>query len=539
LNNQSLLRAQQTLDNRLRLLEEHTAKILHSTELALDFAVTLTADLTDEQIRAREHELHDALKRIVEKVPGTQSIWVLGRDGVALASSLLSPAPPVETSDRDYYQAMKTSDPGVYISAVYASRVNVRPFFSMDARRPSADGGFNGVIDAGVLPTDIERYYDALDESGHEYFAMVRRDGAVLARHPRPTTPLLVLPQDSSLLQAMAVSPGGGSLTAGSLDGVERIQQFRPIPGYPVFLVAGLATSAIRAEWLSALGWYLLIAVPAEIALLLALGFAMRRTHGYYEEAERRQKAELALSRGQRLEAVGQLTGSVAHDFNNLLTVVAGAAETAGRHIDNPQRVSRSLELISSAVDRGAALTRQLLSFAGRKSLKAEAVDVREQVLGFEKIIRQTMPENVEVVVKTPPNPCVVNVDPDELDLALLNIAINARDAMPQGGRFTIGVRRVTLDGGEKAAGLVGDFVAISLTDTGSGIDPEDLPRVFEPFFTTKDVGKGTGLGLSQVYGFARQSGGAATIDSTPGRGTTVTIYLPAAGGQPTAASKN
>jgi two-component system, NtrC family, sensor kinase len=164
---------------------------------------------------------------------------------------------------------------------------------------------------------------------------------------------------------------------------------------------------------------------------------------------------------------------------------------------------------------------------------------VREQVLGFEKIVRQTMQENVEVVVETPPNPCVVNVDPDELDLALLNIAINARDAMPHGGRFIIGVRRVTLDGGEKAAGLAGDFIAISLTDTGSGIDPEDLPRVFEPFFTTKDVGKGTGLGLSQVYGFARQSGGAATIDSTPGCGTTVALYLPGWGGQPTLASKD
>jgi two-component system, NtrC family, sensor kinase len=537
---QDFLRAEQKLDNQLTLLKEHAERIFHSTELALDFARTLTADMTDEQLQAREPELHAALERITEKLSGTQSIWVIGRDGVTIVSSVRSPAPKIDTRDRDYYHTLRAGDPGVFLSAVYASRADLPAFFSMDRRRSSANGAFGGIVDVGLLPADIERFYRELDDSGHEYFAMVRADGAILARYPTPVTPQAFLPSGDALTLAAATTiPGGGRLTEGTLDGIERILHYRPVPDYSVTLIAGMETGAVQSQWLATLGRYLSIAVPAEIALLLALAYAIRRTNRYFEESERRQAAELALGRAQRLEAVGQLTGGVAHDFNNLLTVVGSGAENARRNIDDPNRVLRSLDMISRAVERGVALTRQLLSFAGRQPLRVETFDVCEHVRRFEDMVRRTMPGAVEPVVNAPPTACFVSVDPDELDLALLNIAVNARDAMPQGGSLTISVRCVKLNGGSTAAGLEGAFVAVSMTDTGSGVPPDALPRVFEPFFTTKETGKGTGLGLSQVYGFARQSGGVATIDSTPGLGTTVTIYLPQTSPRQGAAARN
>ena len=243
------------------------------------------------------------------------------------------------------------------------------------------------------------------------------------------------------------------------------------------------------------------------------------------DEAEQRNKLAEQLRQSQKMGAVGQLTGGVAHDFNNLLTVVAVSAEALRRRVSDPKSV-RSLDMISTAVDRGAALTRQLLSFAGRQTLKLEVFDLREHVLRFEELIRRTMPDGVQVVADVPETTCFVKVDPDELDLALLNLAINARDAMPHGGRLTIGLRAVTPDGREPAVEPAGAYVALSASDSGSGIAPDVLQRVFEPFFTTKESGKGTGLGLSQVCGFARRSGGVATIDSKLGSGTTVTLFL-------------
>jgi two-component system, NtrC family, sensor kinase len=251
------------------------------------------------------------------------------------------------------------------------------------------------------------------------------------------------------------------------------------------------------------------------------------RTLGGLMDITARKRAEEALRHSQRMEAVGQLTGGVAHDFNNLLMVVGGAAEKLRRTFSDPRAV-KPLEMIATAVKRGRNLTSHLLSFARRQTLEAIVIDLAEILPNLAEMLKRSLRGDIEIRTRAEDGSCRVCVDQGELELALLNLGVNARDAMPDGGVLSLSIRRAALSGGSDVDGLQGDFLVMELTDTGLGIPPEALSRVFDPFFTTKSVGKGTGLGLSQVYGFAKQSGGAATIRSKPGHGTTVSVYLPA-----------
>jgi len=251
------------------------------------------------------------------------------------------------------------------------------------------------------------------------------------------------------------------------------------------------------------------------------------RTLGGLIDITSRNRAEEALRQSQRMEAIGQLTGGVAHDFNNLLMVINGAAEKVKRTVPEKQ-VKLPLEMIATAVKRGQKLTGQLLSFARRQTLETEVIDLAETLPHISEMLKRSLRGDIEIKAFAPDRACRARVDPGELELALLNLGVNARDAMPDGGVLSLAVRHVRLSGEAAVDGLRGEFVAIELMDCGIGIAAEVLPRVFDPYFTTKGAGKGTGLGLSQVYGFAKQSGGTAIIQSKLGRGTTVSIYLPA-----------
>jgi two-component system, NtrC family, sensor kinase len=256
------------------------------------------------------------------------------------------------------------------------------------------------------------------------------------------------------------------------------------------------------------------------------LWIALRRTRRLYDEADRREVAEGALRQAQRLEAIGQLTGGVAHDFNNLLMIVSGSVHRLRRHLTDAKQL-QLLDAIGNATGRGESLTRQLLAFSRRQMLQSSVIDLSERLPELKDMLSRSLRGDIEIRVVAPKRPCLVKVDASELELAMLNLAFNARDAMPSGGTLTIAVKAIVLRGKAGEEGLSGEFVAVRVADTGEGIPADVLPRVFEPFFTTKEVGKGTGLGLSQVYGFARQSGGAATITSTVRRGTAITLFLP------------
>ena len=238
-------------------------------------------------------------------------------------------------------------------------------------------------------------------------------------------------------------------------------------------------------------------------------------------EAAERANAEEQLRQAQKMQALGQLTGGIAHDFNNLLTVIQGSADILRRPGLNEEKRVRFADAIVQTAGRAAALTGQLLAFARRQPLQPETIDINERIIAMTDLLDRTLGERIEVRTELAPDLCAVVADPAQLESAVINIAVNARDAMPDGGVLTIRTEETSLPESNRQA------VALSLADNGSGIEPDVLARVFEPFFTTKSVGKGTGLGLSQVYGFAAQSGGDVRLESEPGKGTTVAIILP------------
>jgi PAS domain S-box-containing protein len=236
------------------------------------------------------------------------------------------------------------------------------------------------------------------------------------------------------------------------------------------------------------------------------------------------QQAQIQLSHAQKMEALGQLTGGIAHDFNNLLTIIAGQARILKKLAADPKAVEAA-DAIDLTVQRGASLTRQLLGFSRKQTLDPQPVSLVERLPALQTMLAASLPMNFQLINAVVPDTWAVRVDPGELDLAIMNLILNARDAMPSGGTITITAENVCPP--HKQADLEGDFVALSVADTGTGIAQDVLSKVFDPFFTTKRTGRGTGLGLSQVHGFAHQSGGTVEIDSKVGEGTRVTMYLP------------
>ncbi|MGY8639234.1 ATP-binding protein [Bradyrhizobium sp. 14AA] len=264
------------------------------------------------------------------------------------------------------------------------------------------------------------------------------------------------------------------------------------------------------------------------------LGGLMTLLNGTAESLEQ-QRAAIAdlshkLSQSQKMEAMGQLTGGVAHDFNNLLTVILGNSEHLADRLAGNKELHQIAGDIATAAERGSDLTRSLLAFARKQPLRPREIDISEKVLGMEQLLRRSLGEHIEFSFAFGPDLWPASVDPGQLTTALLNLVLNSRDAMPDGGKLTVEVRNNSL--GESDLDVngeprPGDYVMIAVTDTGSGMTAEVVSRAFEPFFTTKEVGKGTGLGLSMVYGFAQQSGGLVQLQSEPGQGSVVRLFFP------------
>ena len=258
------------------------------------------------------------------------------------------------------------------------------------------------------------------------------------------------------------------------------------------------------------------------------IGFA-KITRDMTEKREaqlRLEESREQLFRSQKMEALGQLTGGLAHDFNNLLTAMLGACELGLRNINDPDKVKRMLEGVRGSAQRGASLTKQLLAFARAQPLEIKQIDLRQFFSDVTTLLRPSLRSDIDVVTEISDQLWPVDADAGALELALLNLAFNARDAMKEGGTLKISAHNEVLKG--KPEGLTGEHVILRVSDTGSGMSREVMDRVFEPFFTTKTFGEGTGLGLSQVFGFAKQIGGGVTVDSEVGKGATFTLYLPA-----------
>ncbi|HEY7246448.1 MAG TPA: ATP-binding protein [Xanthobacteraceae bacterium] len=523
--------ADERIERSLDILHEHTLKVFQTVERSIAEVDEIMRGLSDEAIRDDQPRLHDRLQRIVAGLPQLRAIFLVDRNGEPLVSSQLAQVPTgFNVRDRSFFQVHIASHAGIFVSEVISPRLTAfnTPFFVLSRRRPTVDGSFDGIVAVAVLPQYFEEFYALIDHSPGSAYALLRADGSFLARYPEMQDRERVLAPGSGL--HAAISAGWErviyTVAHSQIDSAERRIGFLKLEGFPVYVVAGIEASAIRAEWLGTMGSHLIFGLPATCLLLLIIGLALKRTRRLHAEADRREAAEAALRQAQRLEAVGKLTGGVAHDFNNLLMVVSGSVERLRRDLKEPKHV-RLLDMIATATKRGESLTRQLLAFSRRQTLAPSVIDLNQHLPELKDLLNRSLRGDITTEVEVRGEACAIKVDANELELALLNLAVNARDAMPGGGALRITAEPVVLDGKPGEQGLQGDFVAIRVSDSGRGIPPEVLPHVFEPFFTTKDVGKGTGLGLSQVFSFAKQAGGAVAITSAIGRGTVVTLYLP------------
>ena len=510
----------------LDVLQEHALKALQTVEVSLSETNEVLGGLSDADIRQREEQLHRRLRQAQDVTKQMESIWAFDKDGHPLVSSTIYPVPQsLNNSDRSYFAAQKNGDRGTFLGEVMKARVGSAWFFVVSSRRRSeVPGVFNGVVAITLQPAHFIEFYQKLSR-GRDSFALVRADGTLLARYPDTNLDRIITA--NRLVGAFQSNPESGLFTAiSSLDQVERRVGYRKVPGYPLYVTSSVETAAAWAEFLYDMLIYLAVGLPATLALFALALFGLRRAQQFQAEVARRETAEAALKQAQRLEALGQLTGGVAHDFNNLLMVVSGNAEMLRRSLPRDAKSIRALAGLETVVKRGIGLTRALLSFSRQQAHETRSIDLAGHIAGLQSVLRSSVRGDIALDVDMPVGLWPIKIDQGELELALLNLAVNARDAMTGGGTLSFVARNESFQK-PNDLDLEGDFVALTVRDTGAGIPTDVLSRVFEPFFTTKQVGKGTGLGLSQVYGFARQAGGLATIESSIGRGTAVTLYLP------------
>ena len=514
---------------------EQALRMLQVALLSLDRLDDATAGLGWGQILARRTALAAEMRRIEASLPYAVSLLVLRPDGRAALSSggdLAGFEPPRAVRDGvrgpvfDVAPRDGAKGPGLLLGR---------------ARGPEGRAA-EGALVAFLGQEMLAAAWEGLGAHGGR-FALLRDDGTVLLR--QGNAPAALAAQDPLRL---AIAAGDRRpLTADPFgDGAPQVVAWQRIGDHPVHIVYTLPARALYDGSTFGNGANLAasFALGAMIAILAFRTWRSLRSDDdtllrleanaaeLRAEIARREAAEENLRNAQRLEGLGRLTGGVAHDFNNLLTAILGTARALERHLgaDADERTRRLIGATVTAVDRGARLTASLLAFARRQPLTLTTVDANALLRDFLPLLRRALDESITVELALDARLPSCCADAAQLEAALLNLAINARDAMPRGGRLRIVTRRAWLQEQALAGNpdaQPGPYVAIEVRDTGIGMTPEVRERAFEPFFTTKSAGQGTGLGLSQVFGVVRQIGGHVAIQSAPGRGTTVTLYLP------------
>lgn len=531
------------LERSSQVAREHAAKIFNNQTLIADRINDLVRDLDAAAIRRKELSLNEEFVRLDERFPEIQNILLIDRIGHLLVSSAVYPVPSdVDLSSRDYFKAVVDERAGLYVGRLQQGYLLGRAFFGIGRPWHSSDGMLRGVIAVAIAPAFFEEFYRVLigqdlDAAEDKVATLVREDGQILVRYPPVSGPPPRAPASGPFLTAIRANSERGFYQSRSIVGSnppERLYAYAKIPDLPIYAVAGIDREIIVAGWRMTMASHLIFGLPATIALFTITRIALVRTRREeqalaraHEEVRMREQAEATLLHAQRLDAVGQLTGGIAHDFNNLLTVILGGAEMLRRRPADASAVQAQAERITLAVQRGSDITRQLLAFSRRQIVHPEVIDPNTRLEQFKPLLDQAAQESVQVSLDLGSSIGLIQVDPGQFEAALLNLVGNARDAMPQGGGIVIATRSIYWKGGGELT--PGSYVCVTVTDSGTGMEPTTVARAFEPFFTTKEIGKGTGLGLSQVYGFAKQAGGEVRITSSVGTGTTVELTLPRA----------
>ncbi|WP_322048274.1 response regulator [Paraburkholderia sp. J67] len=546
----------------VRVAEEHALKVFDMNDALDARIVDGVEELDDDGIRANEAQIHEKLDAIGGGYPQVAAVSIFGRNGDLLASSRYSPPPPISIATRDDFVGIRGGRVLDHVSRVMVGQVSGETVFNTGIARHDAAGQFAGLVSVALRPRYFNKFYnELLGDDSPMALGLVRSDGAILAFEPpprasgtrsqgaAPAASGAAAPGAASAAHAAipeAISPGtpfAAALALGKDSGVVRMHSkllggnaivaFRRVGAYPVYVTCAYRASAIWAGWYRHLSVLLISMFTPSIALWCVIWLSLRRLAAEEEawerwqaEASMRRSIESAYRQSRKMEALGNLVGSVAHDFNNLLMIVSANVQIARRR--GAAGFERELSAVERALKSGQSLTRQLLGVARKQPLRNETIHVGRWLPACRELLRASLGAKVSLVVDVDVDVWPVLVDVAEFELALINLAVNARDAMPNGGRFTLRARNMAFRPGEGFP-LDGDFVHVSLEDTGVGMSPDVLARAFEPLYTTKPKGMGTGLGLPQVFAFCERSGGLAAIDSAIGAGTSVHLYLPRA----------
>jgi signal transduction histidine kinase len=520
------------IDRLVRVTEEQAVKVLDLNQQIGARILELLDDEDEAAIHAREGALHQRLRVIGGDFPQVATIAVFGADGKLLVNSRAYPAPALSIGQRDDFIAARAIRPEPYFSLPMYGPVSQTDVFTTTIGRSAADGRFLGAVTIALRSAYFANFYRDLTGGDPSLaLGLYRQDGQLLVRYPgwpRGTllsarTPFTDALRDRELF--------GHVRMTSSIDGIERLLAFRRVGDYPLYVMSAYATQAIFQQWWNHFLLIGVITVAPCIAVWLLVFFSLRQLdterlawERWQGEVAMRLSAEASSRQLQRMGALGNLVANVAHDFNNLLRVVSSNMQMA-RH-----KGFRNLEDEVKAVERATAtaeaLTRRLLSVARKQPLKQEPVDLAKWLPGAATLIDSAVGDKVQVSVNLVADIWRVLVDPTELEFAIMNLAVNSRDAMPRGGRFVIRCQNVRLVSSDTLL-PDGEYVLISCSDDGEGMAEAVARRAFEPLFTTKLKGSGTGLGLAQVLAMCEQSGGTAKIDSVVGSGTTVRLYLP------------
>ncbi len=542
--------ADERMARTLDLLYTSVRTTFESEYLVAANVTEMLADVGNAEIRSNEQRIHERLARLIAPLPQVENVWVLDEQGAPLVTARTYPLPAgLNYSDRAYFIAHRDSGAQRSVSQPTRGRLTDLEYFQYSERRLQPDGSFGGVVVVSISPAYFSNQFSRASDAKGFTASIIRADGQILARYPA-VGPTMLGPA-TGFMRTIARLPQEGryGVDAGAVDGIGRTFVYRKLPELPIYVVHGYANQTIRDAWLARMGSHLIFGVPATLCLFMLAVLAARRAvqensalAQLREEQVRRASVEESLRQAQKMNAVGQLTAGIAHDFNNLLTGIGGALEMIRRRTIQPSPdVERFIELGRNGVARAATLTQRLLAFSRQQPLQIEAIDANRLVAGMSELLRRTLGEKVRIETVLAGGLWRAKADVAQLESAILNLAINGRDAMPEGGALTIETANAHLDDAYAAANVEvtpGQYVLIAVSDTGTGMEPEVIARAFEPFFTTKQRGQGTGLGLSMTFGYVKQVGGHLKIYSEVGHGTTMKLYLPRALGEADAAAE-
>jgi two-component system NtrC family sensor kinase len=538
--NQHVADATDRLQRTVGTMQEHAIKVFETFAISERYMEEMFNGVASAEVTEDEREYSARIRNFIHDLPQLRDLWVIDADGRPLVSGTVYPMPRnMVLSDRDYFSVHKSGNIETYISGVIEARAANTSFFAITRKRLTPEGKFDGVYLVSIAPEYFTRYYSEFSKNDVTVLGLTRTDGVTLARYPAVQAGSRS-PPDSPLMRAIIDSPLRGVITGkSSFDGSERIIAYRKLPDQPVYVNAGIDVATVRADWMRDMSAHLIFGIPATLTMLalgmMTLRHTRRESDAYAqlrEETARRAATEMALRQAQKMEAVGRLTGGIAHDFNNLLTAIIGNVELAQRRNNaTDERVGRSLAAIRQASSRAATLVQRLLTFSRQHPQEVKSVDINRLVGEMSELLHRSIGEAIMIETVLASGLWKTAVDPNQLENAILNLAVNARDSMPGGGRLTIETSNAYLDEAYilRAGADVkpGQFVLVAVSDTGEGMPPDVRDKAFEPFFTTKAAGAGSGLGLSMVYGFVRQSDGHVQIYSEIGQGTTIKMYFP------------